>query len=351
MHTLPNHNPSRILLIADDLTGACDAAAAFLPQNSVRVWLGATGDSHESVQAFNTDSRHLSPDQAAQAVTNCACALPPDSLLFKKIDSAGRGPIAAELLAAHEAFATRAIIFAPSFPAHGRTVLHGVLHVSHASGTETTIDLAGLFDRDLHYAIAIIGKPRSLFPAFMSGKTILICNAQTDEDLEALVAASSELPQPVLFAGSAGLARALAAFRNDAHPRPAAPLPTAPDPLLIVGTDHPVTELQLNHLTTELPAASLLRIPCKPADAETVRTHFAQRNPQALILTGGDTALLALRSLGAHSISLRGEIAPGIPWGIIHGGLAHHRTVVTKSGGFGHAATLTHILQTLAGAA
>jgi uncharacterized protein YgbK (DUF1537 family) len=351
MSTLPNHNPPRILLIADDLTGACDSAAAFLPQNSVRVWLGATGDGYEDVQAFNTDSRHLSSEQAAEAVANCADSCPQDALLFKKIDSAGRGPIAAELLAAHEAFGTRAIILAPSFPAHGRTVLHGILHVSHASGTETTVDLAGLFPRDRHYAIAIIGKQRTLLPAFNSGKTILICNAQSDEDLEALVNASSDLPQPILFAGSAGLARALAASRKEPHPTPTAPLPNSPNPLLIVGTDHPVTQLQLDHLTNELPTANLLRIPCKPADAETIRTNFAQRNPQALILTGGDTALLALRSLGAHSISLRGEIAPGIPWGIIHGGLAHHRTVVTKSGGFGSAATLTHILQSLRGAA
>jgi D-threonate/D-erythronate kinase len=344
--------PQRVLLIADDLTGACDAAAAFLPGRSVRVWLGPTAGGHhqDSVQAFNTDSRDLAPEDAAKAVAACAQNLPSGALLFKKLDSAGRGPIAAELLAAHEAFHTRAILFAPSFPAHGRTVLHGILHVSHAAGRETTLKLADLFPPGIHHSIAIIGKPRSLLPAFMSGKQIMICNAQTDDDLAALVEASSALPQPTLFAGSAGFALALAASRKAGHPTPPAPPPIAQAALFIIGTPHPVTQLQLRHLEQEHPGANLLLIQSE-ADAASVLTRFTQADPQSLVLSGGDTALRVLRTLGARSISLRGEIAPGIPWGIIDGGLADGRTVVTKSGGFGAASTLAHILSTLSGQA
>jgi uncharacterized protein YgbK (DUF1537 family) len=341
----------RVLLIADDLTGACDAAAAFFPERSVRVWLGSApdGDNQDSVQAFNTDSRGLPPEDAAIAVAECALNSSHDALLFKKLDSTGRGPIAAELLAAHKAFRTRAILFAPSFPAHGRTVLHGILHIGHADGQETTLKLADLFPPDIHHSIAIIGKPRGLLPAFMSGKQIMICNAQTDDDLKALVDASSALPQPILFAGSAGLARALAASRRDSHSTPPARPPIAQTALLVVGTQHPVTQLQMAHLNQHHPTASLLTIRCDTSDTDIVRTHFNTLNPQALILSGGDTALLVLRALGARSISLRGEILPGIPWGIIDSGLAQERTVVTKSGGFGSSSTLTRILTTLSG--
>src|SRR5580698_7835930 len=106
--TPPTTLTQRVLLIADDLTGACDAAAAFFPGRSVRVWLGPApdGDNRDSVQAFNTDSRGLPPEDAAIAVAECALNSSSNALLFKKLDSAGRGPIAAELLAAQYALNT-----------------------------------------------------------------------------------------------------------------------------------------------------------------------------------------------------------------------------------------------------
>jgi uncharacterized protein YgbK (DUF1537 family) len=58
------------------------------------------------------------------------------------------------------------------------------------------------------------------------------------------------------------------------------------------------------------------------------------------VLTGGDTASFVLRALNASSILLAGELAPGIPWGIIQGGDAEGCIVITKSGGFGRHDTL-----------
>lgn len=65
-------HPSYVYLLADDLTGACDAAAAFLQAgHSVRVWFGshALHATPESVQAFNTNSRSLAPEKADLAVS------------------------------------------------------------------------------------------------------------------------------------------------------------------------------------------------------------------------------------------------------------------------------------------
>jgi uncharacterized protein YgbK (DUF1537 family) len=343
--------PHCVLLIADDLTGACDAAAAFLGESSVRVWLGATGDPDgpDAVQAFNTDSRNLPPLAAAQSVANCASQHPGDALLFKKVDSAGRGPIAAELLAAQHAFNTDLTVFTPSFPTLGRIVSNGILHVYPASGLGTRLPLCTLFPITERPAITVVTQPSALARAAAAGYRIAICDAQTDDDLASLVTAAKALPQRILYAGSAGLAHALAATRCHT-PAPAHnPLPTAASSLLIVGTQHPVTLLQLAHLNQHRPKTTPHIIRCEAGDADSILSRFAQLNPETLILTGGDTALLTLRTLGARSISLRGEIAPGIPWGIIDGGLAHNRTVVTKSGGFGAPDALTHILTTLSG--
>jgi D-threonate/D-erythronate kinase len=353
LSTPPTAPTRRVLLIADDLTGACDAAAAFFPGRSVRVWLGpaADNDNQDSVQAFNTDSRGLPPEDAAIAVAECALNASHDALLFKKLDSAGRGPIAAELLAAQRALNADITLFAPSFPVHGRIVRDGVLHIHHDSGGYTQLPLLSLFEPEHHPSIAVIDSPVDLVAALASGKRIAICNAETQEELEAFARTATALPGLVLYAGSSGLARALAAVHYSAKTQSQQQPPVAPGTLFIIGTPHPVTQLQLLHLETEQPDADLLLIRPEAEDADVIRKRFARSNPQSLVLSGGDTALRVLRALGARSISLRGEILPGVPWGIIDGGLAHQRTVVTKSGGFGSSSTFSRVLTTLSGQA
>ena len=71
-----------------------------------------------------------------------------------------------------------------------------------------------------------------------------------------------------------------------------------------------------------------------------IRAAFNAAPTSALVLTGGETAAFVLCALQASSILLTGEIAPGIPWGIIQGGDADGRMVITKSGGFGDRNTL-----------
>jgi uncharacterized protein YgbK (DUF1537 family) len=340
------------LLLADDLTGACDAGAAFLHCGSpVRVWLGAAAvfAVPEPVQAFNTASRALEPEQAAQAVSRAAAALAgiADSFLFKKIDSAGRGPIAAELLAAQQVLAARAILLTPAFPAMGRTVRNGILHIQDPSGQSQTVELAGLFPAAIRDRIACIGSAAEISAALEAGKAVLVCDSQTQAELEALARAAAPLPG-LLFAGSAGLAQGLASLQvAAAAPEPA---PRSARTLIICGTPHPVTAVQLAAVDGARAATSeILRIRCESGDDERVRAAFEAVKPQALILTGGDTALLVAQALTAHSFILRGELAPGIPWGFVQGGAADGRIVMTKSGSFGAPSALDDLLITLTG--
>ncbi|MGH9626109.1 MAG: nucleotide-binding domain containing protein, partial [Bryobacteraceae bacterium] len=55
----------------------------------------------------------------------------------------------------------------------------------------------------------------------------------------------------------------------------------------------------------------------------------------ALLLSGGDTAFLVCSALGTEAIEIEGEIAIGLPWGRLRGGLLDGLAVATKSGGFG----------------
>ena len=345
--------PDRVYILADDLTGACDSGAAFLRTgNSVRVWLDSRNllPTTASVQAFTTASRDLPPAEAAGAVYRLASALSdiPDALIFKKVDSALRGQVAAELLAANLALGTRAILLAPAFPATGRTVCGGLLRVQDAAGEYDPVCIRNLFPATMKDGIAEIESAEELAEAFQSRKTVLICDARVQEDLDSLVRAAHALPNH-LYAGSAGLARSIASFYSSVAT--SVQLPQRARTLVICGTTHPVTELQLKAVErNSYRDVEILRIECGRRDASQIRSDFGSFHPRALVLTGGDTALLALRALEVQSLILQGEFAPGIPWGFAQGGMAEGKTVVTKSGGFGTSSALHDILTVLAGA-
>lgn len=344
----------RIYIMADDLTGACDSGAAFLRAGrAVRVWLGpaAQFSAPEPVQAFNTDSRSLSPEKASLIVARAAAGLASvaASFLFKKIDSAARGPFAAEILAAHQAFRSRAVLLAPAFPAAGRTVRNGILEIQDAAGQRNRIDVASLFPPKERALVHLVANPNDLVAAFNSGKPLLLCDSSSQSDLDALVRAAEDLPG-LLFAGSAGLAQALAA--RGALGIRSLPHPSASRTLIVAGSDHPVTVLQLETLERAHSAAvQVLRARLDRHDRARILDAFRAFAPQALILTGGDTALYAASALGAHSFILQGEFAPGIPWGIMQGGMAQGCIVITKSGGFGTPTIFNEILTTLRGPA
>jgi len=346
---IPELRFDKVRILADDLTGACDSAAAFLASgNTVRVWLGAVAShpASESVQAFHTASRNLDSHSAANAVSQAMFAISRDAktLWFKKVDSAGRGAIAAEVLAAHKALAKRAVLFAPSFPAAGRTVRDGVLHIADATGITTQIPLLPEFQQ--FAATIYLSHPDHLSDALGGAATVIVCDAATQNDLEML--AAIDTPE-ILFAGSAGLAQALAAVHFHTNPSHVEPIPRVARPITISGSLHHVTSLQMTHLAQALPQHLALQIAAEANEEALIQAQFTQHSPDAFILTGGDTALLVLQTLGAHSILLRGEMFPGIPWGFIQGGRAHGRVVVTKSGGFGSVDSLTRIVQQLTG--
>jgi len=342
----------RIVLLADDLTGACDAGAAFLRSGrSVRVWFGSAVQfsAPESVQAFNTNSRALSAHQAARTVSQAAVALgsDPNSLFFKKVDSAARGPFATEIQAAHRALSTRAILLAPAFPAAGRIVRDGILEIQDAAGKSSRVRLASLFPLSARSHIFQVTSPSELGPALQSGMTTLICDSVTQADLEAIAREAQQLPG-LLYAGSAGLAQALAELSQ--MKLPSAIVPPVARTLLIVGSPHPVTRLQLENFDRDrFSNAKVLHIGMRFRAEARIRSEFQSFAPQALVLTGGETALLAVQALEANSFLLQGELASGIPWGLVQGGAAHGCVVVTKSGGFGAPGAFNDILSAFRG--
>ena len=116
-------------VIADDLTGACDVAAALLP------WPGPVVVSPDGTAAVdgparlvvrNTQSRTLPSAAAARRVREALDgARIRDGVVLKKIDTGLRGQLGAEIDAVMEAVGAQRAFVLPAIPEVGRTTVGG----------------------------------------------------------------------------------------------------------------------------------------------------------------------------------------------------------------------------------
>ncbi|MCB1491623.1 MAG: four-carbon acid sugar kinase family protein, partial [Rhodobiaceae bacterium] len=118
-----------LAIIADDLTGALDAAAPFAASRGGVVVathpaaLDAALARTPDIVSISTRSREIAPEVARDIVAGVLAALPPGTPVLKKIDSRMKGNIAAEL----EAFGEGPKLVIPAIPDLGRVVRDGAL--------------------------------------------------------------------------------------------------------------------------------------------------------------------------------------------------------------------------------
>jgi uncharacterized protein YgbK (DUF1537 family) len=362
------------LLIADDLTGACDAAVHFAMRghrtvvslDSLAVQRPAWS-AENAVAAFTTESRGLCPPELGAMYAGMAREggrFSSSALLFKKIDSTLRGNAGIEIAWFARAFACRSAIVTPAFPAMGRTVESGVLRVAGAG--------FGAIDALAYWRAQGLTEcawaPAAGVPAALAAGTLFIAaDASSDCDLDAIAAAGLASPRRILWAGSAGLAAALARAVPHGSSAVVSPSPDHCAVLFCIGSGHPVTTEQQRALAAARPLLELHAETAEPlqvAEALSAGTHVALRIPYGrvaperirqligrwrgpLVLSGGATASLVCLALGVREIRLHREVAPGIPRGAIAGGVFDGAPIVTKSGGFGERNTLIRILDDL----
>ena len=341
------------LILADDLTGACDAAAVFARRGR-RTSVPLSADAclaGAEVIALNTETRDAAPQEIHRqvaAAAQCAAALRPHTI-FKKIDSTLRGQAGVEIVAAMEAFGCEAALMCPAFPKMNRTVEAGWLRVAGV-GKFVPVEIVAYLRAQgvggcAHAAVEGVEK------ALAAGAKLIALDAACDDDLDRIAAAGAATGRRILWAGSAGLAGALA--RRLAASGTAAKMVRPAGPVLFcIGSDHAATLAQqaalvrerrarLVETRVEIRAAledgahALLRIPRGRFRAADLWDLLAGAHAAALALSGGDTAALVCRAAGAERIDLDGEILPGVPCGAIRGGGFDGMAVATKSGGFG----------------
>lgn len=348
----------RLAVLADDLTGAADAAAPFAVRGlAVSVALTAAPPDDVEVLALVTDNRWRPADEAdtrMRAAVARARAWGADRL-FVKIDSTLRGRVRAEVTTALDGWGGTNAVATPAFPGQGRTVDHGALVVH---GETTVTDIA------------------EHFPAGV--RTV---DAGTHDDLVRI--ARGIVDDGAVAVGSGGLARAVAEVLVHSPGARRAPDARVTGVLLVVGTTHATTQDQVVALlaagserivvdgTTPWPvdaATSALRngrrvlltirvdhdVAADSAEAAELAEQLARvvaaivagAPSVGLVLTGGATALAVATALGAREFRLLSEVTEGLPLGELVTGDRRIPTV-TKSGGFGGADSLCRAAEAL----
>jgi uncharacterized protein YgbK (DUF1537 family) len=347
----------RLRLVADDLTGALDAAAQFAgPGSEIPVFLADGARDPLAAFAIDADTRERADGEAAAAAARLAPILAPSAgvLSFKKVDSLLRGHPGLELAVTLGAVAARRCVIAPAFPFHGRATQGGRQFVRRgASWVPVGEDLRATLGS---HGIAVqLKRPGEAVPQGVS-----LWDAESDDDLRRIAVSGAGLGEPVLWCGSAGLASALAPSTP-----PEVSAGRLERPMLgIFGSDDPATAAQLaacggvlrlhsfgaaqlRRVSERLEDAGLclVRLEAPPGTSRSGASDLIARaaaeltrgapQPRSLLVAGGETLRAVCRSLGNGRLDVEGQVFPGVPVSRMVGGRWGGVRVISKSGAFG----------------
>jgi uncharacterized protein YgbK (DUF1537 family) len=371
-----------VIVIADDLTGACDTAVAFsakgMKTEVILEW-DAIENCSARVIAIDTETRDIPVHEARHRLKSAVdhhMSLREFSNIFKKVDSVFRGNTLYEIAMMIEEVSVDLAIIAPAYPKLGRTSKDGVVRVNDLSGETTLAVRDGLEALGLKLSYITVDAPASVMTEALRRNhqrecQLVYCDAMSEKDLEAIVTEGRKFAARTLWIGSAGLAHALARdlVRDDFEILPSrtqgirSPINMSGSTFFFVGSDHVVTRAQVAALSAKhnvtgykfggLPPSSshnggafVMNVE-RGVIGELDISHAFKLIPQneisCLFITGGATAIMVCRSLGIQSLQLQDEFAPGLPRGIAVGGPFAGSTVILKSGGFGETNDLCRI--------
>jgi len=351
-----------LIIVADDLTGACDAGTLFAGKAPVPVTVWPDPPVAAEVAVVDTESRRLDRAAATDRVSDAAAQRAGATSWFKKIDSTLRGHVGAEIVALLQATRTPSAVACPAFPSEGRTVLDRVLRVDGTAAAHVVDLIRSESDRPLAWiplAEVRAGVAALAVRLARLAGMIAVADAETDDDLDTIVGAALALDPVPLLAGSAGLAQPLAE-RLGLH----AGCATLPGGrwLIVAGSLHPATRRQIAaagraglhgslHPATRRQIAAagraglhvLATADAEHADGGDAAATLAREAASLLatgsfdliVLTGGDTAVAFYRTLGAARIDLVGAPGPGLALGYLRAPGYPALPVLTKAGGFG----------------
>lgn len=378
---------AQVGIVADDLTGAIETGCVFANQGMAsRVMLASLPcpqSARAPVVAINTRTRgRHGPevwDQLALAAAHPAIRRA--SLVYKKIDSTLRGDPAYEIACLTALLQRQLVIITPTLPSQGRALVEGRLYVNGIpiEHTQYATDLVAPAHNDLQSQLEralpeanVVGGNKP--PAVSTGRTtVWVADTESAEDLSEVARWGLCRPEAILFAGSAGLATALAQQHRRQAPAATAPR-FLPPQLFVLGSRSEETKRQIRALQAcgdvtlvtcgvdDPPASPARQTPMQtattvlvPADLPQNPQQVAQRLAAAawafvrahrvrrVFASGGDTAMAFLDLPGVRNVAVKAEVAPGMCLSRFR---HNHEDfdLITKPGGYGDDNALASLL-------
>lgn len=380
----------KLLIIADDFTGALDTGVQFAKQG-INTWM--TTDLRTDmttvgaeVLSIDAETRTMPPEKAFETVLALAesakhAGIP---MVYKKTDSTLRGNIGCELEALMRAY-NRPVAFIPAYPGNGRVTRDAVQYANSVEIAKTILANDPINPIRHSYIPQIIAETsdiRVITGSTLTDGAVTVFDAESEEDLGRIFTDLTSQNALELTAGCAGFADVLASSRL--FTRELRPINRRSGGILAVcGSVNAASVRQTEQAAKEgyavvtLPAKSLLgtteetlssiaagiRKTLDSTGFTLIRTdgdRFLENDaPEKisriigrltrlltesadighLILFGGHTANAIMRETGITSFYPLAEILPGVVYAEADG-----CNIVTKAGGFGSENVISEIL-------
>jgi D-threonate/D-erythronate kinase len=220
------------LVIADDLTGAAEIAGiAHRFGLTARVFRDYAHDVPAQINIIDSDTRSLGPQAAREKLRDrlAVIFLRDFDLIFKKTDSALRGPIAAEIETVMMRTGKSTTLLVPNNPSRGRTISGGIYRIDGIPLHQT----AFANDPEWPATTSDVARLTGISP----NSPVTIPDSSTAADIESLAAAVSQGIH-ALPAGGADFFEAILRQRG-LIPKSATPSPLSVPAFFVCGTTAP----------------------------------------------------------------------------------------------------------------
>lgn len=392
----------KLLMIADDLTGALDTGVAFaaagiptcVGQGDYFLHNPEAGSC--DVQVCVVETRHLPKEYAYQRVyevvrkaENCGF-----TRIYKKTDSALRGNIGAELAAVRSASCEKKLFFVPAYPKMGRITKDGVHYIDQSIPVAESVFGSDPFNPVSHSEVLDVIRETTTVDAYRAApseneypKGIAVFDAATDVDLQKIAQHLIKNQNARIFAGCAGFAYALRDALDFRRQDLIKAVPTG-NLMVFCGSINPISLAQCakavdqgapnfhlihNGILAEVDSLAVNMATAAKyhpitifdtgsvdtgADPEGKEIAEACSNvikkvldlrPEAVpVVIGGDTLIAFMKTQEIDILSPLGELFPGVVLSkYLYQGNWHF--LISKSGGFGNVDLLKNIYQKING--
>ncbi|WIY81734.1 four-carbon acid sugar kinase family protein [Propionimicrobium sp. PCR01-08-3] len=357
------------MIIADDLSGACETAAVF---GSLPVLLPGFDGVVPADYVTNLGTRELPAGVHRTQLQKALAACVAGGTLFVKIDSLLRGHLKMTLTEIVEL--GRPVLFSPALPELDRHVREGTLFVGGMR-----LDQTGLWEREPRPAPACLADLLTDLPHVITTvdrldevlRPGIVAIVDLESAEQAAVAARIAAQHDAVLAGASALASGLATTIPPFEPA-LDDLGPARKIVVAVGSASAAAVRQLEVLTEALGASAVLITEEGPADgldpstglAVLAFSHGGELFPDAgsllltrmseaveklaahqdvdIVVIGGETAGAVLPRLGISRLDVLREVHPGAVVSV-----AGRRLVATRPGSFGDDTSLLQIVQAI----